>query len=167
MKSEVQYLLSISKAFNNKLYLPDCQIDRLLYLAIKKEITALGGNWVGGKVSAFVFDFEAQLIIDKILFENVTNIKKSIQFFPTPQKVIDLMFEYVKFNKNDLVLEPSAGQGAIVENLIGKVGEIHYCEFEEINKSVIESKFGGHCSFVGSDFLKYNPTIKYDKIINE
>ena len=62
MNENLKSVLLLSKIVDNKLYLPDIQLDRKDYLALSKELTALGGAWKGGKISAFVFNFDPQLI---------------------------------------------------------------------------------------------------------
>lgn len=165
MKDNLKEVLRDSKITDNKLYLPDIQLDRKEYLELSKELTSLGGSWKSGKISAFVFDFDPQLIVDKILDKNITNIKKSTQFFPTPTKIVTQMLEKVEILKNDEVLEPSAGQGAIILELI-KLTEkqINFCEIDDINLSVLNEKCGRWINQVGTDFLKLSGK-KFDKII--
>lgn len=154
MNENLKSVLLLSKIVDNKLYLPDIQLDRKDYLALSKELTALGGAWKGGKISAFVFNFDPQLILDRLLSDNNTNIKKSTQFFPTPNKIVKQMFELVSINKDDTILEPSAGQGAIIEELLKlNNNPIAFCETEEININILKEKFGNTIKQIGTNFL--------------
>lgn len=162
MNNKVYEVLLNSKIEDNKLYLPEEQLDRKDYLALNKELTALGGDWKGGKIKAFVFNFNPQLIVDK-LTNSSTSIKKSLQFFPTPNKIVLQMLNEIDILKNDKILEPSAGQGAIISELLKYVEKVSYCEFEDINKQIIERKFTNKVKFLEKDFLKLD-NVKFDKI---
>lgn len=166
MNPQIKEVLLNSKVVENKIYLPNIQLDRKDYLLLSKELTALGGKWKGGKISAFVFDFDPQLILDKIL-NNSTSIKKSTQFFPTPNKIVKEMINMIKIYPMDKVLEPSAGQGAIIEELLKLNLDtvIDYCELEEVNLHILKDKFlSEKVSQVGTNFLELK-TGEYDKII--
>lgn len=159
-------ILGLCKVEDNKVYLPDIQLDRKQYLDIKKELTSLGGSWKGGKINAFVFNFDPQLLLDKLLNSNKTNIKKTIQFFPTPSHIVDLMLEQIELADDFSILEPSAGQGAIISEIIKQVPNaiIDYCEIEPINVEILKNKFN-NINMVGDDFLKLDNTKLYDRII--
>lgn len=157
----INEILLNSKIVDNKLYLPDIQLARNDYLKLSKELTSLGGKWKGGKVGAFVFDFDPTLIVDKII-NNKNNIKKSTQFFPTPNKIVKKMIDGVDIRKSDLLLEPSAGQGAIIDELLKLNTNISYCEFEEINQSILKEKYPS-LTFLNNDFLEVK-NMKFDKI---
>lgn len=165
MRDSLKDILRDSKIVDNYLYLPNVKLDRKEYLELNKEITALGGAWKSGKISAFVFNFDPKLIVDKILNQNISNIKKSTQFFPTPTKVVNLMLEQVQISESDEILEPSAGQGAIILELIKLTDKrINFCEIEEVNIVVLNEKCGKWINQVGNDFLKLKDR-KFDKII--
>ena len=154
-------ILLNSKIIENRLYLPDIQLDRNDYLKLSKELTSLGGKWKGGKVGAFVFDFDPQLIVDKIC-NNKVNTKKMTQFFPTPNKIVKKMLDGVEIKHSDKLLEPSAGQGAIIEELIKFNSNISYCEFEDINVDILKNKYP-NLKFLKHDFLEVD-NLKFDKI---
>lgn len=157
----INEILINSKIIDNKLYLPDINLDRKDYLKLSKELTSLGGKWKGGKVGAFVFDFDPRLIVDKIL-NNKTNIKKATQFFATPNKIVEKMTNGIDIRKTDLILEPSAGQGAIIDSLLKFNTNISYCEMDDINLEILKTKYP-NLKFLKKDFLDLND-MTFDKI---
>jgi hypothetical protein len=82
-------------------------------------------------------------------------LKKEFQFFATPDTIADRLVNLADINDPFLmVLEPSAGQGAIVKALLRKEPDliIHAYELMEINRNIL-SKIED-CIILGDDFLK-------------
>jgi 16S rRNA G1207 methylase RsmC len=93
------------------------------------------------------------------------NIQKETQFFPTPEKLADRLVEYAEIEIGHSILEPSAGQGAIVKAIV-KAHPNHNVdcfELSEINKNVLESL--PYAFIIGRDFIKNDPVGPYDRII--
>jgi len=69
------------------------------------------------------------------------NLKKEFQFFGTPQKLAEELVMNADVQEHHSVLEPSAGQGAII-NAIFKLTDrkeyIYYCELMDINRGILE-----------------------------
>lgn len=76
-------------------------------------------------------------------------------FYPTPANVIQKMVEGLDL-KDKIILEPSAGSGAIVEYLQGLGATVISCEKDENLKLIIKSK----CKHIADDFL----TVTSDQI---
>jgi len=165
----MQEILKKCLISGNQLKLPEGQLDRNTYLAIKKSVTSLGGKWVGGKTQAFVFDFDPTPLIQKLTSGNneTANIKKKLQFFPTPAVVAEDLLSWADISVSDSVLEPSAGQGALVTPIVERLPSIvvDVCELEEINRGILLSKLSNNINIVGEDFLATNFTKEYDWII--
>jgi hypothetical protein len=86
-------------------------------------------------------------------------------FFPTPTELIAQLFRYANVSDNDLILEPSAGKGDILDYLAFKRNSKENLHAVEINPTLREMlKLKGY-NVVANDFLSYNPSFKYDKII--
>jgi hypothetical protein len=86
-------------------------------------------------------------------------------FFPTPIELIAQLYKYANVTDSDLILEPSAGKGDILDYLAFKRNSKENLHAVEINPTLREIlKLKGY-NVVESDFLSYNPTFKYDKII--
>lgn len=83
-------------------------------------------------------------------------------FYPTPQSVIDKMFEFVPSYSNLRALEPSAGLGAIALALRSKgIG----CDCFELSPLLQSALYKMGFRVLGSNFLAATPTAVYDLII--
>jgi hypothetical protein len=86
-------------------------------------------------------------------------------FFPTPKELIENVLGFAYINDTDLVLEPSAGKGDILDVIAQKRNSKKNLHAVEINPTLREIlKLKGY-EVVASDFLSYNPSFKYDRIV--
>lgn len=87
-----------------------------LYRQVDAALRAAGGRWDKGR-QAHVFPGPARAALDALLArdEVVTEAdhKKDTQFFPTPAAVVGEVIGLAGLGPDHLVLEPSAGDGAI------------------------------------------------------
>lgn len=95
------------------------QLDRDMYLKVNKALASMGGKW-NRKAGGHVFKVDPREQVEGLLDSGELIVEKD-GFFETPTPVIERMFELVKPKTDSWVLEPSAGLGAIVKQLI-KVG---------------------------------------------
>ena len=144
--------------------LPNTQLDRKEYLEVKKAIELIGGKWKGGKVQGFVFQSDPTDLLNQIANGEKRNLKKEFQFFATPSKLTKKLVELAELKQGDTILEPSAGQGAIIK-AINEVCDISPDCFElmDVNRLIL-AKTDLNYSLIGEDFLK-SDNIKYSKII--
>lgn len=148
----------------NVVKLPNIQLDRKEYLDIKKSLELIGGKWKGGKVSGFEFITDPTELLNNIANGDKINLKKDFQFFATPEKIANLLVELADLQNDDIILEPSAGQGAIIKAINNICDSIPDCfELMEVN-TIILNKSGLNFNLIGDDFLK-NSGKKYTKII--
>ena len=145
------------------IYLPEEHLSD--YAAIKKVMQGNMGRYVSGK-SAFAFDYDPTELLDRLRAGEKVNLKKDFDYFPTPPEVIDRMLNIAMplANYYERALEPSAGQGAIVDALMdwGYVPPIDCVEIHPINRGKLEDK--GY-NLVGTDFMEFEPLVKYDLIL--
>lgn len=142
--------------------LPNIQLDRKVYSDVKTILEKNGGSWKGGKIQGFQFDFNPTDLFDKLQGGEQVNNKKDFQFFATPDEVVNLMLTKASLKKTDVVLEPSAGQGAIVDKIMSLVKKVDMCELMPENRQILEKK--GY-EIKGEDFTKFDEEYQYDKII--
>lgn len=120
------------------------------------------------KRNTFIFPNDAQPYIDRLMGGESVNIKKEFQFFATPDKLADELVRLAEISVGHDVLEPSAGQGAIIE-AVHRVDAIcvDYCEIMDVNCEVLAKKVvdGMNANCVGYDFLKFNVPVKWDRIV--
>lgn len=144
--------------------LPDCQLDRKLYVEVAKAIELIGGKWKGGKVGGFMFASDPTELFEEIKNGENRNLKKEFQFFETPSDLADELVSYANLSDSDVILEPSAGQGAIIKSINKMCNSIPDCyELMDLNVSML-NKSGLNFNFLGGDFFKHGEK-KYTKII--
>lgn len=152
----------------NVVKLPDEQLDRKLYQDVAKSLQMIGGKWKGGKVFGFVFEKDPSDLLDKIANGEKKNLKKEFQFFATPDSLAEKLVCLADLNQDDYILEPSAGQGAIIKAINKACSVVPDCyELMDVNRIVLEKKiFSGElkCKILGDDFLKSDKRL-YSKII--
>jgi phospholipid N-methyltransferase len=153
------------KVDDNKVYLPDITLDRKTYMDVAKKLNLAGGAWKGGKIKAFVFSSDPSEALGILKEGGKVNPKQKFQFFATPPKLADKLVELANLDEMDRILEPSAGQAAIIEAIhraIKPFHEVCYYELMELNRSFL-AKVPNTC-YMGDDFLKHTGEM-YDKII--
>jgi len=93
------------------------QLNRAVYVATNKVLEAAGGKW-NRKAQAHIFEGDAAEIMDQIILTGkVLNKKSELGFFPTPPAVVGRLIELAEISNGDSILEPSAGNGAILRVL--------------------------------------------------
>lgn len=149
--------------------LPDVQLDRSVYNDVAKHFAALNGKW-DRYAKGFVFPETvnvqiafAQLQAGKS--EPVANVKKLYQFFGTPAVIADELCVYLDIDKGDKVLEPSAGQGALIAAVHEYEPDIIVDCFELMpsNREVLKQL--PNVNILGNDFIEAENIGQYDKII--
>lgn len=148
----------------NVVKLPNVQLERNEYLEVKKSLELIGGKWKGGKVAGFVFQTDPSDLLSQIANGDKRNLKKEFQFFATPDELADELVYFADLKQHDTILEPSAGQGAIIK-AINKICDVVPDCFElmEINVAVL-NKSELRFNLIGDDFLNHNGKA-YSKII--
>lgn len=160
ISNEVIDVLANSRVNDNKLFLPDYQLERKLYLAVNKVLTSLGGKWTR-KEKAHVFESNPSDVIEEALMTGqYMSLKQQYQFFETPYKLAQQMVYRADITQGDTILEPSAGRGGIAHVL---EDEGYDCDVVELNDKNREFLTENGFNIVGTDFLKFNE--RYDIII--
>jgi predicted RNA methylase len=163
ISNDVLNVLENCRVDGNLLYLPDGQLDRKLYVNVNKILELAGGKW-NRKAKAHVFGEDPADVIDSaILTGQITDEKKEFQFFETPEWLVEKMLDQAGIQPGDVVLEPSAGKGAIAFAIcrIEPLATIHCYELNLGNRAYLEGK---GFTVIGSDFLQHTGR-QYDKII--
>jgi hypothetical protein len=157
-------VLQNCKIESNVIKLPDVQFDRKIYLEVKKTLELIGGKWKGEKVAGFVFAIDPTDLLNQVANGEKRNLKKEFQFFATPTNLAEKLVYYADLKNYDTILEPSAGQGAIIEHINKQCTVIPDCfEIMGVNKSIL-NKTDLKFNLVGDDFLKSDDK-EYSKII--
>lgn len=161
----VEEIINNCSVEGNLIRLPEGQLDRKVYEQVAGKLKKIGGRWKGGKVQAFVFDHDPSGLLADIQSGKDRNIKKEFQFFATPEKIAKRLVALAEVKPTDLVLEPSAGLGAIMKEIPECLG-IHYCEANpNFLKPLQQLSIANRTVFVTADFLNFVPGPGFEKII--
>lgn len=117
IKDDVLQVLrnSIVDEEKNLLFLPPSQLERKLYMDVNKCLESIGGGW-NKKLKGYLFDHNPSDDLDEMINTGEwTDKKKEYQFFATPKEVAIQMIELSEIKKDEVLLEPSAGDGAILD----------------------------------------------------
>ena len=153
--------LSLLHVSGNRIELPSSPLTH--YSKIKKALLDAGGKY---KRNGFDFLSDAQPIMNKLIGGDKINIKKDFQFFETPTELADRMVSLAQLSSSHVVLEPSAGRGALlrsIERIVSR-SKIQAVELMPSNADQLEKD--GYIVIEG-DFLavSLNDLGPYERII--
>jgi phospholipid N-methyltransferase len=166
--NELQASIAKCRIGANVVYLPNIKEGMLSnYADVRKAFLNAGATY---KNNTFIFPNDAKPYIDRLMGGESVSIKKEFQYFGTPERLADRLVELADIQQSDRVLEPSAGQGAIVNaiyrNNPNRNKQIDCCELMDVNRGILEKIEG--VNIIADDFLSLQNmvwTIYYDKII--
>ncbi len=92
------------------------QLDRALYVKVNDSIERLGGKW-SRKAAAHVFAAGAREQLAALVDSGEQPEKNPLAFFRTPQALAHRMVDFAGVSAPAVILEPSAGDGAIASVL--------------------------------------------------
>jgi hypothetical protein len=145
---------------SNTLFLPPSQLERKLYSDVNKCLESIGGKW-NRKAKGHVFDHNPSDDLDEMIVTGEwADKKKEYQFFATPQEIVIRMINLAQINSADVILEPSAGDGAILEFF---PKENAYIAIELMGENCETLRKKGY-SVSQSDFLE-SPVLDVDKVL--
>lgn len=166
-------VLKNSTIEGNVVTLPPGKLDRKLYEEVAKKITGIGGKW-NRKAEGFVFDSDPRMLFSRILDGESVNLKKDFEFFATPEELADFAYRQLKLGDHMRVLEPSAGQGALIDAMMKNGDQWNTCSIFYIekmleNRFVLEKKYKRITNVYNlhpknDDFLECDLTVKPDRI---
>ena len=145
--------------------LPNIQLERKIYTEVATKLELIGGKWKGGNIQGFIFNEDPTKYLEKLCEGDSINLKKEYQFFATPENIADKLVKLAMIKPEHLILEPSAGQGAIIKAIhrVHPGINVDYYELMELNRVFLDKL--PNCTFVGQDFTINDQTISYDRII--
>lgn len=152
--------------------LPDVQLERKLYMEVANALALIGGKWKGNKVMGFVFQTDPTELLQQIAGGEKRNLQKEYQYFSTPAKLGIQMAQLADIKSGESILEPEAGQGALIDQILkfsDSTNEIYFIEMMPTNVLILEKKYSGKENLyfirpVDDDFLNYQGST-FDKII--
>ena len=145
--------------------LPAEQLDRKLYVEVASALNKIGGKWKGGKVMGFEFSSDPSTLLEEIAGGVKRNIKKEFQFYGTSDELSDELVVLANITEKDIILEPSAGQGAIIKAIQRVIPKklVHWCELMSENQTHLRKI--SNAELVCEDIFEHKIKNFYDKIV--
>lgn len=135
-------------------------LDRKDYEKTNAVLEALGGKW-NRKAKVHLFADDVQPLLDVVIDNGeVTTVREktaSLGYFPTPAKLADLLSLMANVSEGDDVLEPSAGEGAIVKACQRNGGRVFAVEFDPTRRAIVAALIGADYVYGVNDFLDTDP----------
>lgn len=156
--NDVIEVLKTYSVEDNILFLNAGILDRKLYVNTNKVLESLDGQWNKNK-KGHVFDFDPSELIDQVIFSKYYDKESDFGYYPTPKEIVSILITQANLKPGLSILEPSAGQGHILDEL--KNDSVICGELMQKNIDVLEQK-NYHVSF--TNFLNYKEK-HFDRII--
>ena len=150
---DVLDILGECRVEGNTLFLPDVLLDRKTYAAVNKVLENMGGKW-SRKAQGHIFQDEdnpGDMLEAVLLNEEVRDLKKEYQFFPTPRHIAERMCAMAELDGSCRVVEPSCGDGRLADVIAD-----HYplsLSGVEINPDMFRKLAGKPYQVMQADFL--------------
>jgi len=164
---EVMALLSASRTEDNKLFITGGQLDKNLYARLDKTLKAAGGKW-NTKAKAHLFASDAADAIENILMTGEVTVPQDFGFFPTPAALATRAAELAEIGDGMMVLEPSAGKGALAIAAHAAANDVQV-DMHELLPANYEALVGLNLPLSGvaqpGDFLLAEPKPIYDRVL--
>lgn len=138
------------------------QLDRSLYARTNKVLEAAGGKW-NRKAGGHTFEGDAASAMEQIILTGQITVPQNFGYFPTPAPVVARLLELADIAPGMLVLEPSAGKGAIAYE-VAKIAAVDCVELLDANFAALagDMKLG---NVQQGDFLAMEPIPIYDRVV--
>ena len=134
------------------------QLDRGLYEQVNRALTALGGKWNRSR-GGHVFPTDPRPRVEGLIESGNLTVERD-GFFPTPLPVVTKLLSLIEVRGR--VLEPSAGLGAIADQLPVAMADVTCIERNAERAAYLKER--GYRTFC-TDFLTYTPSQPFDTIV--
>jgi predicted RNA methylase len=168
MRLSTDVLIELENCDIDGNHLTMAQMDRNLYQKVKKTLIALGGPW-NKKEKAHVFECDPRDAIESAILTGevtVVDLKKELQYFPTPPEVLEIISDHIDLRAGMEVLEPSAGEGNIATWMRAQGCHVYCVEKHEPFRDALRADDFNVDDV--ADFLELNPDHEedgYDAIV--
>lgn len=135
------------------------KLDPKTYKACAKVLELLGGKW-NRSAQATLFDKPIAEVLAEALDEGeLVNKKNLYQSFYTPAFAADLLVNHADLKPGLSILEPEAGEGALVDAIFRKLGATAKVDMIEFNPEAVAILRKKYPTARHGDFLQFQPTI--------
>lgn len=158
--NDVLAILSRCTTEGNKLFLPE-QLERNDYVKVDKVLRLAGGIW-SRKEKAHLFSGVAETVMENVILTGeITSPTDDYDFFPTPTIIADEMAAMLHLEPGDRVLEPSAGDGKLVD-AVCRIGSNLDVVAVELNPEMVSFLYVKYAdAFTGNMITIYNSDFDY------
>jgi tRNA A58 N-methylase Trm61 len=119
------------------------KLARPLYTEVNEVLEALGGKW-NRKQQGHTFAGDPHAAVDQIIVDGeFSDEKRDFEFFATPDAVGDVVVKKADLQPDDLVLEPSCGDGTLMQAILRNRPDVrlHACEIRESSAFKAKERF--------------------------
>lgn len=167
LQDEVHDILRNATVNGDRLTL-NGQLDHKQYDAVMKAIEAIGGKWNRSQ-KCHIFDRPVQPLLDAMFDSGKVPAKNPFAYFATPVDVIDQMIELLDIDseRDELyrILEPSAGEGAIVRRVKDAYPINVTVDAYEVDTVRHGKAHAAGAYMLGYDFMAAHPEPVYDIVL--
>lgn len=136
------------------------QLERGLYVRLNKALEAMGGKW-NRKLGGHTFPTDPRGHVEGLINEGTLTVERD-GFFETPPAVVERMLSLVPIPDEGMILEPSAGLGAIADNLPVDKERIICIEKNPDRCKALHDR--GYPNVHCQDFLEFPTNLKVEAI---
>ena len=166
LTGDIRQALSGAVPDGTLLYLDD-RLPPGLYQRVDAALRAVGGRWDKGK-RAHAFPGPAGQALEALrALEEVTTeaeYKQATQFFATPPDVVDEIIGLAGLGPDHIVLEPSAGDGAVAAAAARLAAAVDCIELDSCRAALLEQA-GIYRQVRCGDFLAIALDRQYDRVL--
>ena len=112
------------------------------YRRVDQVLRAAGGRWDRRRGAHVFADKPAGVAIEPILVAGLLTLPPDLGWFPTPAPLAVDLVRLAEVRPGMRVLEPSAGEGAIVAPLLALGAEVHAMEIDPKRHAVLRDLMG-------------------------
>jgi predicted RNA methylase len=164
IQDDVLVVLSAGRCEGTRFFLPGTQLDRKLYDRTNEVLTALGGKW-NRSAKAHVFSSPCADLIDDAIETASFTRPGDMGWFPTPEDIASHVAAMADIQPGMTVLEPSAGEGALVHEALKLGGRVTAIEIDPNRCEVVNGLF--RCVAICDDFMSMNTSqlTQFDRVL--
>lgn len=142
--ADLQQAFAECRSEGKLIHVPGRQLAPDLYAAMKKHFLNNRGKWKSNR-QVFEFEFDADILLEKLQAGERPNFYKNSHYFPTPRAVVDEMCNMLILQDGHRILEPSAGRGALIEGVneficVDPPHQWVAIESDPVNRSILKDK---------------------------
>lgn len=152
------------------------QLDRMLYVKVDKVLQACGGRWSRADRKHVFAINDPAMLLEKVMATGEVTTDADLGFFPTPPDLVRRMLDLAEVGAGTVMLEPSAGDGAIAMPAYHRGADVDCFEIDVgRSKRICERLHGaavagredgaGLWNVTTADFLTVSPEPVYDAVV--